>query len=102
MWSILISIFVFSFKLLPILTKSKNVRQNYPSSFIDDDDENAQSPFLDQVAQADTWNSQSNRVISATYTGDPQTGESKLIIFVFGENSLFSNRACIWFIWMIW
>lgn len=65
------------FQLLPILTKSKNVRPNYPASFFDDDDENAQSPFLDQVAQADTWKSQSNRVISATYTGDPQTGESK-------------------------
>lgn len=33
-------------------------------------------PFLDQVAQADTWK-QSDRVISATYTGDPQTGEKK-------------------------
>lgn len=68
----------FIFQLLPLLTKSKNVRPNYPSSFFDDDDdEKAQSPYLDQIAQADTWKSDSNRVISAKYTGDPQTGESK-------------------------
>lgn len=58
-------------QLLPILIKSKEV-PNYPSSFEDDD--NAHLPFLDQVAQADTWKTQ-NRVISATYSGDPQTGE---------------------------
>lgn len=41
------------------------------SSF--EDDENAQSPHLDQIAQSSAWKSQ-NRVISATYSGDPQTG----------------------------
>ncbi|XP_031636429.1 probable serine/threonine-protein kinase DDB_G0282963 isoform X2 [Contarinia nasturtii] len=74
--------------LLPILTKSKNVHQNYPSSL--EDDENAPLPFLDQVAQANTWKSQ-NRVISATYTGDPQTGRvdhANLVINVVPRTSV--------------
>lgn len=59
-----------------------------------EEDENAPLPFLDQVAQANTWKSQ-NRVISATYTGNPQTGNShthsvrhtKCLMHFISENS---------------
>lgn len=57
-------------QLLPILTKSKNVNSNHLSSAEEDD--NAQ--YDDQIAQPSTWKTSQNRVISATYTGDPQTG----------------------------
>lgn len=77
-------------QLLPILTKSKNVHSNHLSSAEDDDD--AQLPFLDQLAQASTWKSNQNRVISATYTGDPQTGFSSIrTYFYFVDNNFDGN-----------
>lgn len=69
------SSFLYS-QLLPLLTKSKNVRPKRPHSYADHET-NTQFPFIDQLALADNWKSPS-RVISATYSGDPETGNAAI------------------------
>lgn len=75
-WTVspLISFFFLTInsQLLPLLTKSKSVRSRRPIAIQTEEPEESQ-PILDQIALADTWKSP-NKVISATYAGNPQTG----------------------------
>lgn len=72
--NVFLQLLLLTFQLLPILTQSKNARPRR-RPFLEPN-ASTQYPLLDQLALADnTWEAP-NKVISATYRGDPDTGNT--------------------------